>query len=46
LNRIEDNVEQLNKKVNNIDLQLKTSLPPNQGLFYEGQIFDAYGFYK
>ena len=44
MNRIEDNVEQLAKKVNKIDLQLKTSLPPNQGLFYEGQIFDAYVF--
>jgi len=44
MNRIEDNVEQLAKKVNKIDLQLKTSLPPNQGLFYEGQIFDAYIF--
>ncbi len=44
INRIEDNVEQLAKKVNEIDLQLKTSLPPNQGLFYDGQIFDAYVF--
>ena len=44
INRIEDNVEQLAKKVNEIDLQLKTSLPPNQGLFYGGQIFDAYVF--
>jgi len=44
MNRIEDNVEQLTIKVNEIDLQLKTSLPPNQGLFYDGQIFDAYIF--
>ncbi len=44
INRIEDNVEQLAKKVNEIDLQLKTSLPPNQGLFYGGQIFGAYVF--
>jgi len=42
INRIEDNVEQLANKVNEIDLQLKTNLPPNQGLFYDGQIFDAY----
>ncbi|MFA6400480.1 MAG: RhuM family protein [Salinivirgaceae bacterium] len=26
------------------DLILKTSLPPNQGIFYDGQIFDAYTF--
>jgi hypothetical protein len=44
MNRIEDNVEQLTKKVNEIDLQLKTNLPPGQGVFYDGQIFDAYAF--
>ena len=44
MNRIEDNVEQLAKKVNSIDLQLKTNLPPNQGVFFNGQIFDAYAF--
>ena len=44
INRIEDNVEQLNKKVNQIELQLKTNLPPNQGVFFDGQIFDAYAF--
>ena len=44
MNRIEDNVEQLAKKVNEIDLQLKTNLPPNQGVFFDGQIFDAYAF--
>lgn len=26
------------------DLLIKTSLPPNEGIFYEGQIFDAYTF--
>ena len=44
INRIEDNVELLRKKVNQIDLQLKTNLPPNQGIFYNGPIFDAYAF--
>ena len=44
MNRIEDNMEQLTKKVNEIDLQLKTNLPPNQGIFFDGQIFDAYAF--
>ncbi len=42
MNRIEDNVHVLNKKVAQIDLQLNTSLPPNQGVFFDGQIFDAY----
>ncbi len=44
MNRIEDNIEQLTQKVNEIDLQLKTNLPPNQGVFFNGQIFDAYAF--
>jgi len=42
MNRIEDHVEQLTKKVNEIDLQLETNLPSKQGLFFDGQIFDAY----
>ncbi len=44
MNRIEDNVQQLSEKVNEIDLQLKISLPPNQGVFFDGQIYDAYAF--
>ena len=44
MNRIEDNVEQLTKKVNEIDWQLRTELPPNQGIFFNEQIFDAYAF--
>ena len=42
INRIEDNVHQLSQKVNEIDLQLKTELLPKQGIFYNGQVFDAY----
>ena len=42
MNRIEDNVHSLIKKVDEIDLQIKTELLPKQGIFYNGQIFDAY----
>ena len=42
INEIENNVGQLNEKVNQIALKLETDLPPNQGVFFEGQIFDAY----
>jgi len=42
MNRIEDNVQNLADKVNEIDLQINASLPPNQNIFYDGQIFDAY----
>jgi hypothetical protein len=44
MNRIEDNVDNLTQKVNEIDLQLKTNLPANQGVYFNGQVFDAYTF--
>jgi len=44
MNRIEDNVHSLIKKVDDIDLQINTSLLPNQDVFFNGQIFDAYTF--
>ncbi|MEI7581403.1 RhuM family protein [Runella sp.] len=42
MNRIENNFEHLSKEVNKISLQLKTQELPNQGIFFDGQIFDAY----
>ena len=42
MNRIEDNVHSLIKKVEGIDLQIQANLPPNQGVFFDGQVFDAY----
>ena len=42
MNRLEDNFENLNKKVNQIDLQINSHLIPTQGVFFDGQIFDAY----
>jgi len=42
MNRIDDNLHKLTEKVNDIDLQINANLPPNQNIFYEGQIFDAY----
>jgi hypothetical protein len=44
INRIEDNIQVLNEKVGRIDLQINTALPPVQGVFFNGQIFDAYTF--
>ncbi len=44
MNRIEDNVKTLSDKVNEIDVQINSNLPPNQGIFYDGQVFDAYVF--
>lgn len=42
--RIEKDVNYLKNKVDEFDFQIRTSLPPNEGIFYEGQIFDAYIF--
>lgn len=42
MNRIEDTIDNLSAKINQIDLQLNTHLIPNQGVFFDGQIFDAY----
>ena len=44
MNRIEDDIQALHEKVGRIDLQINTSLPPVQGVFFNGQIFDAYTF--
>lgn len=42
MNRIENNVETLTEKVDAISLQIQTPEIPNQGIFYDGQVFDAY----
>ncbi|NCQ12100.1 MAG: DNA-binding protein [Bacteroidetes bacterium] len=42
MNRVENTVEQLASKVNEISFQIKSSEIPNQGVFFDGQVFDAY----
>ncbi|MFQ6678841.1 MAG: virulence RhuM family protein [Fidelibacterota bacterium] len=44
IDRVERDVHLLNKRVDVIDFQLQTNLPPAEGIFYDGQIFDAYTF--
>ena len=44
LEKIENDVYYLKSKVDEIGFQINTNLPPNEGIFYEGQIFDAYLF--
>jgi len=46
INRIEDNIQSLSKKVNQIDLQIHTNTIPTQGIFFEGQVFDAYELFS
>lgn len=44
LNTVENNIDILNEKVSSIDLRIKTKDLPTQGIFFDGQIFDAYNF--
>jgi len=44
INRMEENIYSLTKRVDEIDFQIKTSLPPNEGIFFDGQVFDAHIF--
>ena len=39
---LEDKIATISNKVQQIDLQINTQLIPTQGVFFEGQIFDAY----
>lgn len=45
MDRIENNYENLSKEVKQISLQLKTQELPTQGIFFDGQMFDAYVFF-
>ncbi|MEI6696967.1 MAG: RhuM family protein [Bacteroidota bacterium] len=38
---IERDVYSLKKKADEFELHIKTSLPPHEGIFYDGQIFDV-----
>ncbi len=42
MNRMEDNLENIKNKVDQIELQINSKLIPTQGVFFDGQIFDAY----
>jgi hypothetical protein len=42
--KIEGDIWNLKHKVGLIDFHINTNLPPSEGIFYDGQIFDAYRF--
>lgn len=44
LNHIENNIDLLSNRVNDIEFQIKSDELPNQGVFFNGQIYDAYEF--
>lgn len=45
MNRIEDHVDILTKRIDNIDLHIQSGEMSNQGIFFNGQVFDAYLFF-
>jgi len=44
IERVENKVHNLQKRLDKFDLEIKSTLPPQEGIFYEGQVFDAYVF--
>ena len=42
INRMEDSFDNLKTKVEQIELQINSKLLPTQGVFFNGEIFDAY----
>lgn len=46
VNRLEDKIEKMDHLLDEISFQLKTAELPQQGIFFDGQIFDAYVFFS
>lgn len=44
IDSLEGDVNAIKKKLGEIDFQIQTSLPRNEEIFFEGQVFDAYVF--
>ncbi|WP_068599270.1 virulence RhuM family protein [Vaginella massiliensis] len=44
MDRVENHVDELSKKMDIISLQIESNKLPNQGVFFNGQVFDAYNF--
>ena len=42
--RLQEHSEQIHELQDKVDFFVRTSLPPKEGVFYNGQIFDAYVF--
>jgi len=44
LGRIEEEVQKIKGRMNELESTVKTNLPQNEGIFFDGQIFDAWQF--
>lgn len=41
-NKLQEHTEQIHELQNKVDFFVRTSLPPREGIFYAGQIYDAF----
>ena len=44
LEKVENEVADLKKKITEISFQIRTELPPKQGVLFDGQVFEAHKF--
>lgn len=44
IGQLEKNMNGLVGRMDHLELQINANLPPKQGIFYDGQVFDAYVF--
>lgn len=44
MDKVECDIHSLKATVQEFDLQIRTNLPHNEGIFFDGQVFDAYTF--
>lgn len=44
LGRVEEEVQNIKGRINELEFTVKTNLPQTEGIFFEGQIFDAWLF--
>jgi hypothetical protein len=44
IDKLETEMHDVKNKLNEVDFHIKTALPPSEGIFFNGQIFDAYVF--
>jgi hypothetical protein len=44
MDKLEESVHAVMGRMERIELQINSNLPPKQGIFFEGQVFDAYTF--
>ncbi|GMT45756.1 MAG: hypothetical protein IEMM0006_1588 [bacterium] len=44
IGRVENKINQLENRIDNVEFKIQAGLPPQEGIFFDGQIFDAWQF--